>query len=55
MNGKKLKSILEERGIKQKWVADKLGISSAMVNQWVTGDRPISNEREKELKKLFPN
>ncbi len=32
-----LKEILEERGIKQKFIADKLGVSVSSVSLWVVG------------------
>lgn len=53
MNGNKLKSILEEKGIKQKWVASKVGVTPQMVNQWIKGVAPISSDKEMALKRLF--
>ncbi|MBA7691032.1 hypothetical protein ES703_99570 [subsurface metagenome] len=33
----KLGRILKERGIKQKWLAEKIGVSEATVSNWVKG------------------
>lgn len=53
MNGKQLGHIISQRGIKQKWVADKLNVSASMVNQWIKETRPISDDKAKELKELL--
>lgn len=55
MNGKKLKTILTERGIKQKWVADKVGVTPQMVNQWVKEVAPIASDKVDALKRLLLN
>ncbi|PCJ57907.1 MAG: transcriptional regulator [Rhodospirillaceae bacterium] len=34
MNEKKVKSILDARGVKYVWLADKLGITRSLVTQW---------------------
>lgn len=34
MNEKKVKSILDSRGVKYVWLADKLGITRSLVTQW---------------------
>lgn len=33
----KLKKILNERGLKQMWVAKKLGVTQATISNWVRG------------------
>ncbi len=33
----KLSEILKKRGIKQKWIAEKLGVSETVVSNWVKG------------------
>jgi transcriptional regulator with XRE-family HTH domain len=50
MEGNQLKAILEERGIKQTWVAEKLGIKKSQVNQWVKGVNPIPDKYKPELR-----
>lgn len=53
MEGKDLKLIIESRGIKQTFVAKKLGISKALVNQWTKGLTPIADKHKIELKSLL--
>jgi len=53
MEGKNLKLILKERGVKQTWVADKLKVNKAQVNQWVNGVYPIPDKYKIELKTLL--
>lgn len=55
MEPSQLKSILTTRGIKQAWVADKLKISAALVNQWVKGKKTISEKHQIELRALLLN
>lgn len=55
MEKSQLKQILLSRGIKQTWVAKKLGVSKQLVNQWVTGDASISDFHQIELRKLLLN
>lgn len=33
----KLKTLLDEKGIKQKWLAQKLGVSEVTVSSWCLG------------------
>lgn len=53
MESKTLKSIVADRGIKQSFIATKLGVSPALVHQWIKGVRPISKKYQIELKALF--
>ena len=53
MSNKELKNILTEKGIKQSWVAEKLKVSAALVNQWVKDEKPISDKYKIELTALF--
>lgn len=53
MEGKDLKLIIESRGIKQAFLAKKLGISKALVNQWTKGLTPIADKHKIELKSLL--
>lgn len=41
----KLKSILDEKGIKQNWLADKIGVSPATINALVSGKRKIPKSK----------
>lgn len=53
MEGKELKRIVEERGIKQSWIASKLKVSTALVSQWIAGTKPISDSHRIELRSLL--
>ncbi len=53
MEGKALKSILKDKGIKQVWVADKLKVKKAQVNQWVNDVYPIPEKYKVELKHIL--
>jgi len=53
MEGKQLKRLISEKGIKQTFIADKLKVSKALVTQWVKGDRPIAANHVLELKRIL--
>ncbi len=53
MEASELKSILEARGIKQVFIARKLKVSKALVNQWIKGHTPIAKAQQIELKSLL--
>lgn len=53
MEGKKLKQIISEKGIKQSWIANKLNVSNALVSQWVKETKPISENHSKLLKEIL--
>ena len=44
-----LKELFKSKGIKQKWLAQKLGVSEVTVSNWV---KEKSHPSEKNLKKL---
>jgi len=44
-----LKSLLETRGLKQKWLAEKIGVSEVTVSNWSSGK---STPNKKNLNKL---
>ena len=41
----KLKLLLDEKGIKQKWLATKLGVSNATICNFVTGRRDLPKSK----------
>jgi transcriptional regulator with XRE-family HTH domain len=45
----KLKTLLDEKGIKQKWLAQKLGVSEVTVSSWCLGR---SKPRQKHINQL---
>lgn len=53
MDSQRLEKILTDKGIKQTWVAEKLGVSPALVNQWVKNTKPIPEEFQKRLQLLL--
>lgn len=53
MEAKHLKNLISSRGIKQKFIADKLNVSNSLITQWVKGIKPIPENRVQSLKRLF--
>ena len=57
----KIKQILEHRGLKQKWLADKIGVTEVTISNWVNNRTypsietliSISNVLKIEVKDLF--
>lgn len=48
----RIKEVIEEQGIKQKWLADKLGKSFCIVNSYICNRRQPSIEMLFEIAKL---
>jgi len=53
MERTELAQILKDRGIKQTWVANKLGIKRSQVNQWVKEVNDIPDKYKVELNHLL--
>ncbi len=53
MEGKELKRIITDRGIKKTFIAKKLGVSKALVSQWTKDVTPIAQRHKIELKNLL--
>lgn len=49
----KLKLYLEENGIKQKHIAEKLGISTSLLCRYLKGTRNLSIKKEEMLKEII--
>jgi transcriptional regulator with XRE-family HTH domain len=49
----RIKEVLEEKGIKQTWLAEKLGKSYNMVNSYVRNRRQPSLEMLNEIAKIL--
>ena len=47
------KKIIKAKGIKQRWLAQQLGVTDAMVSRVVNGTQKLSYEKEYLLKKLL--
>lgn len=50
---KKLKTIIDEKGIKQSHLANQLGITNQALSMKLNGKRPFKLEEAKEICKLF--
>jgi len=48
-----LKELLQAKGLKQKWLADKIGVSEVTVSSWCSGKSIPQKERLKELSKIL--
>jgi len=55
MIGKDLRSLLDSRGIKYSWLAEKLDVSEASITKWMKGEMPISDERSAEITTIVNN
>lgn len=53
METKEFKNAIISRGIKQSFIAKKLGVSKALVNQWMKDKTPIADRHKIELKSLL--
>lgn len=47
MRYNRIKEVLEENGLSQKWLSDKMGMSVVTINYW------CSNKSQPSIKKLF--
>ena len=48
-----LKELLKAKGLKQKWLADKIGVSEVTVSNWCSGKSIPQKARLKELSKIL--
>ena len=53
MEGKELRKLLDERGIKYSWLAEQLKVSEPTITKWMNEDMPISGERVAEIKTII--
>ena len=47
------KQQIKDKGLKQSWIAEKLGISDAMLSLFLSGERNFDLDKENELKKIL--
>lgn len=47
------KQLIDSKGIKQKWIADSLGVTETTVSRWVNGDSAPSRTMRKNLAALL--
>ena len=43
------KEKIQEKGLKIKWIADKIGISNVMLSYYINNTRPMPDDIEKQL------
>ena len=48
----KLKEAIQNSGLKQKFIADKLGVSEISISYWVNGTRNPSRDHVRNLAKI---
>lgn len=53
MNGNKLKNLRENKGLLQKELADKIGISLSSISMYERGERQPDNDTLKKISKFF--
>ena len=53
MEAKNFKALMQSKGIKQKFVADNLGVSTAIISKWANGQSSIPEDRVLMIKKLL--
>ena len=49
----KLKELLQSKGLKQKWLADKMGVSEVTVSNWVSQKHLPNKEHMNKLSALL--
>lgn len=49
----RLQALITERGIKQRWLADQLGVSKDRMHRWCSGKSAIDPEYIRPLAKLL--
>lgn len=48
-----LRKTIDKKGLKHKWLAEQIGVSSTMLSLYLSGERNLSEEKEKMLKGLL--
>ena len=48
-----LKKKIEKKGLKQVWLAEQIGVSKSLLSLYLSGERNLSEEKEKMLKGLL--
>ena len=49
----KVKEILQERGIKHKWLYDQIGISKSQFSYWINGKRNLTTDQVEQIKQVL--
>ena len=53
MKGKIIKAILDNRGVKYVWLANKLGVSKTLVSLWLSEDKKIPHNYRAEISNIL--
>lgn len=53
MKPEELKKLLEEKGTKHIWLAEKLGVNRALISMWLSGRAPIPEKHVPTIHKLL--
>lgn len=48
-----LQKYLDDYGVRQIWVAEKMGVSKQMINLYLKGDRDFSKKNQVKLRELL--
>jgi len=48
-----LKKMIVESGLKQTWIANKTGVDAAIFTKYITGGRPVPQEKRKIIAGLL--
>lgn len=48
-----LKQQIKDKGLKQVWIAEKMGVGKALVSQWVSGTTPVAEKHIVKLRALI--
>jgi transcriptional regulator with XRE-family HTH domain len=49
----RLQELIRERGLKQRWLAEQLGVHESEFSRWVLGVRPLSAERAQRIAEIL--
>jgi len=47
------KEIIKEKGLKKRWIADKIGVSRVLFSYYINGTRSMPESVEKQLKAIL--
>lgn len=53
MEARELKSLINNKGIKKSFIAEKLKVSKSLITQWLNGTRPIADKHVIDIKRLL--
>lgn len=53
MQAIEIKKRITEKGIKQQFLADKLGVTKGLISQWATGKSPVPVKHQINLQALL--